>query len=315
VIDGLRARSRQLREVAISSGHQTKAATHPDYRGWLRGSLILMGLLVVGRFILEIAGVPHTITRFFSSSALIYLVAIYLGAIAPLHGVRRLVQLVVPSLALATWTVGWVILFTLISGVFQLQRSHFAEKSDYANWANLGTHVLDHAVEVPIIALLVLVVAAVPFLLRRWPVTIGPAAILGALVIIRYWVEGMGLEPVRAAAWSSTVAALISGFYLGGVGSRLGTASERPTGARSLLVPALVIAETWRFWVFFAALLSALVPFYKTHFFDPSRGHVAVRLAQLLGVNVVGGLVYGVVIWGIAAWIARATRARLQAVT
>jgi hypothetical protein len=168
--------------------------------------------------------------------------------------------------------------------------------------------VLDHAVEVPVAALLVFILAAVPFLLWRWPVTVGPAAIIGAFVIIRYWVEAMGLEPARAAAWSSTVAVLISGFYLGGVGPRLG--AERLTGARRLFVPALVIAWTWRFWIFFAAVLSALVPFYKTHFFDPSRGHVAVRLAQLLGLGAVVGLVSGVVIWGIAVWMARATRTR-----
>ncbi len=288
---------------------ETPTAAHPDYRRWLRGSLIFLGLLVAARFVLEIAGVPHTTTRFFSSSALIYLAAIYLGAIAPLRNVRKLVQLIIPSLAVATWTVGWVILFTLVSGNFQLQRSHFAEKSDYGNWANLGTHLLEHAVEVPVAALLVLIVAAVPFLLWRWPITVGPAAILGALVIIRYWVEAMGLGPARAAAWSSTVAVLISGFYLGGFGPRLGGAAERPARPRNLCVPALVIAGTWRFWIFFAAVLSALVPFYKTHFFDPSRGHVAVRLAQSLGVGAVAGLVFGVVIWGIAAWMARATRA------
>lgn len=291
----------------MDSPDQTTALAHPNYRGWLRGSLIFLGLLVLARFVLEIAGVPQTLTRFLSSTALIYLVAIYLGAVAPLHNVKKLVQLVIPSLAVATWTVGWVILFTLVSGILQLQRSHFAEKNDYGNWANLGTHVLEHGVEVPVAALLVLILAAVPFLLWRWPITVGPAAILGALVVMRYWVEAMGLEPARAAAWSSTVAVLIAGFYLGGVGPRLGT--ERLKGARSLLVPALVIAWTWRFWIFFAMVLSALVPFYKTHFFDPSRGRVAVRLVRVLGISVVEGLIYGLVIWGVAAWIARATRA------
>jgi hypothetical protein len=292
----------------MDSPPETSPAVHPDYRGWLRGSFIFLGLLVAVRFVLEMAGVPHTTTRFLSSSALIYLVAIYLGAVAPLHNVKRLVQLVIPSLAVATWTVAWVILFTLVSGVFQLQRSHFAEKSDYGNWANLGTHVLEHAVEVPAVALVVLIVAAVPFLLWRWPVTVGPAAILGALVIIRYWVEAMGLEPARSAAWSSTVAVLLSGFYLGGVGPRLESASPRLPKTASLFVPALVIAWTWRFWIFFAVLLSAFVPFYKTHFFDPTRGNVAVRLAQSLAVGVAEGLAYGLVIWGIATWMARATR-------
>ena len=286
---------------------ETPPPVHPDYRGWLRGSLIFLGLLVVGRFLLEIAGVPQSATRYLSSSALIYLVGIYLGAIAPLHNVKKLVQLIIPSLAVATWTVGWVILFTLVSGIFQLQRSHFAGKSDYGNWANLGTHVLEHAEEVPVVALLVLIVAAVPFVVWPWPVTVGPASILGALVIIRYWVEAMGQEPARGEAWSSTVAVLISGFYLGGVGPRLSPAAERPPGARSFFVPALVIAWTWRFWIFIAVLLSAFVPFYKTHFFDPSGGNVPVRVAQSLAAGAVEGFVYGLVIWGIAVWMARAT--------
>ena len=286
---------------------ETLPPVQPHYQAWLRGSLTFLGLLVVGRFVLEMAGVPPAVTRFLSSSALIYLVAIYLGATAPLHNVKKLVQLIIPSLAVATWTVGWVILFTLVSGIFQLQRSHFAEKNDYGNWANLGTHVLEHAVEVPVVALLVLVVAAVLFLLWRWPVTVGPAAIIGALTIIRYWVEAMSQEPARGAAWSSTVAVLISGFYLGGVGPRLGPAAGRPPRAKSFFVPALVIAWTWRFWIFLAVLLSAFVPFYKTHFFDPSGGNVPVRLAQSLAGGAVEGFVYGVVIWGIAVWIARAT--------
>jgi hypothetical protein len=299
----------------MGSRPETVPPVHPDYHGWLRGSLVFLGLLVVGRFVLEIAGVSPSATRYLSSSALIYLVAIYLGAVAPLHNVRKLVQLIIPSLAVATWTVGWVILFTLISGIFQLQRSHFAEKNDYGNWANLGTHVLEHAVEVPVVALLVLIVAAVPFLLWRWPVTVGPAAIIGALTIIRYWVEAMGQEPARGAAWSSTVAVLISGFYLGGVGPRLGPATGSPPRAKNLFVPALVIAWTWRFWIFLAILLSALVPFYKTHFFDPSGGNVPVRLAQSLAGGAVEGFVYGLLIWGIAVWMASATRAtgnRLQ---
>ena len=133
---------------------ETLPPVQPHYQAWLRGSLTFLGLLVVGRFVLEMAGVPPAVTRFLSSSALIYLVAIYLGAIAPLHNVKKVVQLIIPSLAVATWTVGWVILFTLVSGIFRLQRSHFAEKNDYRNWANLGTHVLEHAVEVPVVALL-----------------------------------------------------------------------------------------------------------------------------------------------------------------
>jgi hypothetical protein len=54
--------------------------------------------------------------------------------------------------------------------------------------------------------------------------------------------------------------------------------------------------------------MSALLPFYKTHFFDPSRGDVVVRLAEALVGTVVEGFIAGLIVWGIAAWIACATR-------
>ena len=211
---------------------QATEQTRPDHRSWLRGTLIFLALLVIVRFVLEIAGVPHTTARYFSSSAAVFLAAIYLGTVAPLRGVRRFPQLILPAILVAAWSVGWIILATLVSGAFRLERSHFAEKADYGNWANLGRHILEHAVEIPILALLVLIFIAVPWLLRRWPVTVGPAALLGALVIVRYTTEAMGVAPTAAAAWSSTVGALVSSFYLGGVafGSvlpRLGSSSSR----------------------------------------------------------------------------------------
>jgi hypothetical protein len=55
-------------------------------------------------------------------------------------------------------------------------------------------------------------------------------------------------------------------------------------------------------------VVSALVPFYKTHFFDPSMGNVPVRLAGALAGTVVEGFIAGLIVWGIAAWIACATR-------
>jgi hypothetical protein len=140
-------------------------------------------------------------------------------------------------------------------------------------------------------------------LLWRWPVTVGPGVMLGALVIVRYWLEAMGVPLTRTAAWSSTVGILIAAFYLGGVGPRLGLG-----GGRKLLVPALVLGWTWRVWVFFATLMSALVPFYKTHFFDPSLGNVPLRLTRSLAGTVVEGFIAGLIVWGIAAWIACATR-------
>lgn len=65
---------------------------------WLAGALIFMGLIVVARFVLEIAGTASTITQYFSSSAAVCLAAIYLGAVAPSRGVTKLVQLILPSL-------------------------------------------------------------------------------------------------------------------------------------------------------------------------------------------------------------------------
>ena len=113
----------------------------------------------------------------------------------------------------------------------------------------------------------------------------------------------MGLPSSTTAAWSSTVGILIAAFYLGGVGPRLGLA-----GGRQLFAPALVLGWTWRLWVFIATVVSALVPFYRTHFFDPSRGHVPARLLGAFGGTIVEGFIAGLIVWGIAAWIACATR-------
>jgi len=105
-------------------------------------------------------------------------------------------------------------------------------------------------------------------------------------------------------AWSSTVGVLLAAFYLGGIAPRLGEGGEK-----RLFINSLVIGWVWRVWVFLATLLSAFVPFYKTHFFDPSQGRVAVRLLQSFGGGVVvEGFIWGVIVWAIARWIARATR-------
>ncbi len=282
---------------------EKQSTSGPSLLALIRGSAALLGFLVIARFVLEVAGVPHALTRFLSSTAATMFVGIYIGVVAPLRGVTRYVKLIVPSIVLAVWSVGWVILATLVSGAFRLERSHFAGEEDLGNWANLGHHLLDHVIEIPIVAALLLVLMAVPFLLRRWPVTVGPAAMLGALVIARYWLEAMGAGPEAAVALSSTVGVLVCGFYLGAIGQKFGLES-----ARRLFVPAIAIAWAWRFWIFLAELLSAIVPFYKTHFFDPSAGHVAVRLAGMAGIGLVGGFVFGLVVWGIAVWVSRAIR-------
>jgi hypothetical protein len=266
--------------------------------------MLFLAALVIARFVLEVTGTPVAVTRVLSSTAGLILAAIYLTAIAPLkRGMLKFSQLFLPALLLSAWTAGWVILATLVSGVFRLERSHFAGRADYGNWGHLGYHIFEHLVEIGVLFVVVLVLMALVHLLWRWPVAVGPGAILGALVIIRYWLEAMGMSWSSTAAWSSTVGILIAGFYLGGIGPRLGLA-----GARKLLVPALVLGWTWRLWVFIATVVSALLPFYKTHFFGPSRSNVPVRLLGSLGGTVVEGFIAGLIVWGIAAWIASATR-------
>jgi hypothetical protein len=262
--------------------------------------MLFLAVLVVVRFALEVAGTPATVTRYFSSSAGLVLAAIYLAAIAPLkRGMLKFSQLILPALLLSAWTEGWVILATLVSAVFRLERSHYAGRADYGNWPHLGSHVSFHLVEIGILFVVVLVLMALVHVLWRWPVTVGPGAILGALVTVRYWLEAMGLPWSVTAASSATVGILVAGFYLGGVGPRLGLA-----GGRQLFVPALVLGWTWRLWVFIACVMSALMPFHKTHFFDPSLGRVPLRLLINLGFTVVEGFVGGLIVWGIAAWIA-----------
>ena len=170
-----------------------------------------------------------------------------------------------------------MILATLVSAVFRLERSHFAEREDYGNWGHLGTHVVGHLIEIVALFVVLLLLMALVQLLWRWPVTVGPGVVIGALVVIRYWLEAMGVPGSNTAAWSSTVAALIAGFYLGGVGPLLGL-----RGGRQLLTPALVLGWTWRLWVYIATLMSAMPTAYRTHFFDRSHGNVQARLAQAL---------------------------------
>jgi hypothetical protein len=266
--------------------------------------MLFLAVLVVARFVLEVAGTPATVTRYLSSTAGLVFAAIYVAAIAPLKkGMLKFSQLVLPALELSAWTVGWVILATLVSGMFRLERSHFSGPEDYGNWAHLGHHIFGHLMEIGVLFVVVLVLMALVHVLWRWPVTVGPGVILGALVIMRYWLEAMGTPWARTAAWSSTVGIVIAAFYLGGVGPLLGLAR-----ARRLLVPAMVLGWTWRIWVFIATVVSALVPFYNTHFFDPSGGNVPVRLLRALGGTVVEGLIAGLIVWGIAVWIACATR-------
>jgi hypothetical protein len=282
----------------------SEASTGNAYKRLLNGILVFLAVLVVARFVLEVTGTPATVTRYFSSTAGLVLAAIYLAAIAPVkRGLLKFSQLVLPALLLSAWTAGWVILATLVSGVFRLERSHYAVRADYGNWRHLGSHILGHLIGIVILFVILLVLMALVHLLWRWPVTVGPGVILGALVVIRYWLEAMGVPWSNTAAWSSTVGILVAAFYLGGVGPRLGLA-----GGRQLLVPALVLGWTWRLWAFIATLMSALVPFYKTHFFNPALGHVPVRLLRALGGTVVEGFVAGLIVWGIAAWIACATR-------
>ncbi len=281
----------------------------PRYRSWLLGPLVFLALLVVARFVLEVAGTPVRATRVLSSAAAVLLVAIYLGAVAPLHGARKSAQLILPGIIVAAWTQAWVILATLVSGGLSLERSHFADPEDYGNWKHLWGHVFDHVRHLLPSALVVLVLMATMLLLWRWPVTVGPGAILGGLVMMRFLVEAMEGPATVASAWSSTIGALLSALFLGGVGPRLGLNT-----ARQLLVPALVLGWTWRFWIFVAAVMNAAAPYYKTHFFDPTKGRVFIRLAGFFGGEVlVVGFVAGLLVWGIAVWTSHIARLAAEA--
>ena len=193
----------------------------------MRGALAVLAALVVGRLVLELAGVPHNITRFVSSNVGLLMVAIYVAAVGPLQGgLRKFSQLVLPALILAVWTGAWIILVTVISVVLHLTRTHFADAADFGNWRHLGGHVFGHIVEIGVLFLIVLLLMSIVHLFWRWPITVAPGALLGVWVIMRYWTEAMELPPLRTAAWSSTVLVLLSAFYLGGVGATL---DEQPT--------------------------------------------------------------------------------------
>lgn len=284
-------------------------AAQNSYRGLLHRVMMFLAVLVIARFVLELAGVPENVTRNLSSTAGLFLAAIYTAAVGPLRGgMQKYRQLLLPSLLFSAWTVGWVMIATVVSVVLRIERSHFANKEDFGNWGQLGRHLLGHAIEAGIFVVLVFVMMAAIHTLWRWPITVAPGAMIGALVIMRFWLEAMGVTPAMVTAWSSTIGVILAAFYLGGMARWLGL-----TSARQLLVPALAIAYAWRFWILLATLLSALVPFFRTHFFDPSQGQVAYRLLRFVGGGVlIEGFISGLLVWGIAVWISRATRPRSE---
>ena len=265
-----------------------------------------LAALVVARFVLEILGAPHQTTRYFSATVGLLFAAIYVAAVGPLRGcLHKFSQLLLPALILSAWTQAWVILATIVSAVFRLQRSHFADPNDYGRWGALARHLLGHVVEIATLFLVIFLLMAIVHALWRWPVTVAPGVLLGMVVIMRFWTESMSVEPWRAAAWSSTVLVLLGAAYVGGMGPRLGL-----SGARQLLVPSLVLGWAWRLWVYLATVLAALVPFFQTHFFDATQGPAVPRLVRLLGFSILEGFVAGLIVWGVAVWIARATRPR-----
>lgn len=282
---------------------ETAEPNRADYRGWLQGPMVLIAVLIVARFLLEVERVPLDITRYVSASVADGLILIYLGAVAPLRGVTKVKQMVLPALVLSAWVTAWDTLALIISAVFRLPGSHFATTPPpfFQNWQHVGLHALSHLVLILPSTLFTVGLMSLMFFLHRWPVIVAPSAVLGGLMVLRLAAEAMHLAPTTASAWSSTVGVLLCALYVGGMGPRMGLAS-----ARQFLVPSLVLGWMWRFWVFLAALVSA-TPLVKTHFFDPSKGQVGVRLLEFLGgeVIVVGALA-GILIWGIAVWTSRA---------
>jgi hypothetical protein len=285
---------------------ESQGLTQEPFSDLMRGAMATLAILVIARLVLELAGVPHDFTRYVSSNVGLLFVAIYVAAVGPLRGgLRKFAQHLLPAMLLAAWTEAWIIVVTIIAAVLRLSRSHFAEKEDFGNWGHLGRHVLGHAIETGALFVIILLLMTIVHILWRWPVTVAPGALLGVFVIMRFWTEAMGLEPLRTAAWSSTLLVLLSAFYLGGVGARVGL-----TGARQLLVPSLVLGWAWRVWVYLATVFAAFVPFFKTHFFDRLRGNVPMRLLGALGASVIEGFIAGLLVCGIAVWIAGATRER-----
>jgi len=273
---------------------------HPEYRRWLGGPMLLIAAVIILRFVLEVERVPKDITRLISANVAGGLLLIYLGAVAPLRGITRVKQMVLPALVWSAWVSAWDTLALIVAAVFHLPGSHFADAPGmFQNWGHVGMHIFSHLVLILPSTLIVLGLMSLLFSLRRWPVIVAPSAVLGGLVTLRYAAEAMNFAPTTAAAWSSTVGILLCALYVGGIGPRMGL-----TSARQLIIPSLVLAWMWRFWTFLAALLSA-TPLYKTHFFDPSQGRVAVRLLELFGVAVVAGAVAGILVWGIAVWTSR----------
>lgn len=271
----------------------------PEYRRLLSGPLLLLAVVIVARFALEAAGLPLEATRFLSASVVTALTIVYLGAVAPLHGVTRFRQLALPAFVLSAWLGGWTALTLMVSGAFELAGSHFAHAAPGPRYPRLWVHVLEHIAVIPFAAVATLGVMGIPFFLHRWPVTVAPAAVLGGLVILRFAAEAMDLAPAIASALSSSVGLVLIALYLGGIGPRVGLSSPR-----QFLAPALALGWVWRVWILLATFVSAALG-YETHFYDPTQFH----LTRFIAVEVLAaGFAAGLCVWAIALWVSRATR-------
>jgi len=158
----------------------------------LRDPLILLVFVIVARFVLEAVGVPLDTTRFLSVSVVYALAEIYVGAVAPLRGVTTLKQLVLPAFVLSAWLGGWTALALGVSGMLQLQGSHFAHTPapGVLLYPDLWFHIAEHIAIIPVGALPTLGVMSIPYFLHRWPITVAPAAVLGGLVTLRFCRRG-----------------------------------------------------------------------------------------------------------------------------
>ncbi len=131
---------------------ESSEITREPFSQLMRGALITIAVLVVARFVLELAGVPQSAARYVSSTIALPLVAIYVAAIGPLRGaLSKFSELLLPALVLTVWTEVWIILATIVSAVLRLSRSHFAEPEDYGNWRHLGRHVLGHTLAIGVL--------------------------------------------------------------------------------------------------------------------------------------------------------------------
>lgn len=126
----------------------------------MRAFLVIITIFVLGRFLLEIAGVSDSVTSEISLTRLLFVLPVILGLHLGNRKTASIREVLQPTLIYVSWGIGLVMLVTAVATAGGLG-THYAHGA-------LGPHLLGHLVEwVVLIVICSLITAVTVWIYRR----------------------------------------------------------------------------------------------------------------------------------------------------